>query len=150
MGSLAAVLALCALLPALSAGGPLDELAASLRVVRISVAQLSATETAASAQIEIRNPLPTDLRVESVRYQLRSGRHLLAVGTGRGFVLHPSRVSRIELPIRVAPLSLLGAAGPRVLLGGTIPGLFVGELVVRLPGGERHVSFSLPHEVRIL
>ena len=121
-----------------------------IRVTAIAIHRLSLVDSAGAAELEIGNPYAGDLRVAAVRCELRCHGRVIGRGSVRPFSVRAQRVTRVELPIRIAAGAAAAALGSTAWLGGETPATLSGEVVVSLPGGEKGVPFAAERPMRVL
>lgn len=116
----------------------------------IALTQFSLLESAASAEVTVRNPLSIPLKLASTSYSLfANGREVGSGSTGE-MILRAGQETTLNLPIDLDHGQLLSAAGSALRSGGEVEGRLRGSLVVRLPGGDIPVPLDLSGRVSLL
>jgi LEA14-like dessication related protein len=116
----------------------------------IALTQFSLFESAARAEVTVRNPLSVSLKLASTSYSLfANGRDVGSGSTGE-MTLKAGQETTLNLPIDLDHAELLAAAGSALRSGGEVEGRLRGSLVVRLPGGDVPVPLDLAGRVSLL
>ena len=114
-----------------------------LKLTSIQLTEFSLLESAAQAEVTVRNPLAFPLKLASASYRLlANGREVGSGATGE-MILRPGQETTLKLPIDLDHGQLLAAAGSALGSGGDVEGRLRGALVVRLPGGDIRVPLDL-------
>ena len=120
-----------------------DAASGFVRLTSIQLTEFSLFESAARADVTVRNPLAFPLKLASTRYRLlANGREVGSGATGE-MILRPGQETTLNLPIDLDHGQLLAAAGSALGSGGDIEGRLRGALLVRLPGGDIPVPIDL-------
>lgn len=121
-----------------------------VRLGSIALTQFSLLESAAKADVAVRNPLSFPLKLASTSYRLfANGREVGSGSTGE-MILRAGQETTLNLPIDLDHGQLLAAAGSALRSGGEVEGHLRGSLVVRLPGGDIPVPLDLSGRVSLL
>jgi LEA14-like dessication related protein len=116
----------------------------------IALTQFSLLESAARAEVTVRNPLSIPLKLASTRYSLfANGREVGSGSTGE-MTLKAGQETTLHLPIDLDHGQLLSAAGSALGSGGVVEGRLRGSLVVRLSGGDIPVPLDLSGRISLL
>jgi LEA14-like dessication related protein len=120
-----------------------DAASGFVRLTSIQLTEFSLFESAARADVTVRNPLAFPLKLASTRYRLlANGRDVGSGATGE-MILRPGQETTLNLPIDLDHGQLLAAAGSALRSGGDVEGRLCGTLLVRLPGGDIPVPINL-------
>lgn len=121
-----------------------------VRLGSIALTQFSLLESAAKANVTVKNPLAFPLKLASTSYRLfANGREVGSGSTGE-MILKAARETTLNLPLDLDHGQLLAAAGSALRSGGEVEGRLRGSLVVRLPGGDIPVPLDLSGRVSLL
>lgn len=127
-----------------------DAVSGFVKLGSISLTQFSLLESAARADVAVRNPLSFPLKLASSSYRLfANGREVGSGATGE-MTLRAAAETTLGLPIDLDHGELLAAAGSALRAGGEVEGRLRGTLVVRLPGGDIPVPIDLSGRVSLL
>lgn len=121
--------------------------------VRFAGARLSGlglAETNGEARIAVYNPFRFDVSLRGIRYELASGRSVLARGSRKGLIVRPSRENEVVLPLAISNAAAIGAAGKAVAAGGRISGRLTGEIVLKLGTGDVKVPLAASGTIEVL
>ncbi|MGH9368419.1 MAG: LEA type 2 family protein [Thermoanaerobaculia bacterium] len=121
-----------------------------VRLGSLELTRLSLLASEARATVFVRNPFSFPLRVASARYELFANGRAVGSGETRGLLLHPGRENTLGFPIEVEHGPLLSAAGSALASGGQIDGRLLGQLTVRLPGGDIAAPLDLSGRLSLL
>jgi LEA14-like dessication related protein len=121
-----------------------------VRLGSIALTQFSLLESAAEANVTVRNPLSFPLKLASTSYRLFANGREVGSGTTGEMILKAAQETRLTLPIDLDHSQLLSAAGSALRSGGEVQGRLRGNLVVRLPGGDIPVPLDLSGRVSLL
>jgi LEA14-like dessication related protein len=116
----------------------------------IALTQFSLLESAANAEVTVRNPLSIPLKLASTSYSLFANGREVGSGSTGGMILRAGQETTLNLPIDLDHGQLLSAAGSALRSGGEVEGRLRGSLVVRLPGGDIPVPLDLSGRVSLL
>ena len=128
------------------------EVAASsfVKLTSIQLTEFSLFESAARAEVTVRNPLAFPLKLASASFHLfANGREVGSGATGE-MILRPGQETALKLDIDLDHAQLLAAAGSALRSGGEVEGRLRGALVVRLPGGDIPVPLDLSGRFSVL
>jgi len=127
-----------------------DAAAGFVRLGSLALTQFSLLESAAKAEVAVRNPLSFPLKLASTSYRLfANGREVGSGSTGE-MTLQAAQETTLNLPIDLDHGQLLSAVGSALRSGGEVEGRLRGNLVVRLPGGDIAVPLDLSGRVSLL
>jgi LEA14-like dessication related protein len=110
---------------------------------QIALTEFSLFESAARADVTVRNPLSFPIKLAGAEYRLEIGGRDVGSGTAPGMLLRPSQSTTLGLPIDLDHGQLLAAAGSALRSGGEVQGRLQGTLTIRLPGGDVPVPLNL-------
>jgi LEA14-like dessication related protein len=121
--------------------------------VRFGGARLSGlglSETKGEARIVVYNPFRFDVALRGVRYELGTGRRVVARGSRQGVLVRPGRENEIVLPLTVSNAAAIAAAGKAVVAGGRISGRLTGEIVIKLGTGDVKLPLAAAGTIEVL
>jgi LEA14-like dessication related protein len=121
-----------------------------VRLGSIALTQFSLLESAAKADVTVKNPLTFPLKLASTSYRLFANGLEVGSGVTGEMVLKAAQETALHLPIDLDHGQLLAAAGSALRSGGEVQGRLRGNLVVRLPGGDIPVPLDLSGRVSLL
>jgi hypothetical protein len=121
-----------------------------LRLGSIALTQFSLFESAAKADVIVKNPLSFPLKLASTSYRLFANGREVGSGATKEMILKAAQETTLHLPIDLDHGQLLAAAGSAIRSGGEVEGRLRGSLVVRLPGGDVLVPLDLSGRVSLL
>jgi len=110
---------------------------------QIALTEFSLFESAARADVTVRNPLSFPIKLAGAEYRLEIGGRDVGSGTAPGMLLRPNQATTLGLPIDLDHGQLLAAAGSALQSGGEVQGRISGTLTVRLPGGDVPVPLDM-------
>ncbi len=116
----------------------------------IALTQFSLFESAARAEVTVRNPLSIPLKLASTSYTLFANGREVGSGSTDEMILKAGQETTLSLPIDLDHSQLLAAAGSALRSSGEVEGRLRGSLVVRLPGGDIPVPLDLSGRVSLL
>ena len=116
----------------------------------IELTQFSLLESAARAEVTVRNPLSFPLKLASTRYRLLANGREVGSGATGVMVLRAEQKTTLSLPIDLDHGQLLAAAGSALRSGGEVVGRLQVTLVVHLPGGDIPVPIDLSGRLSLL
>ena len=116
----------------------------------IALTQFSLFESAAKAEVTVRNPLSFPLTLASASYRLFANGREVGSGRAKEMILKAAQETTLPLPIDLDHGQLLAAAGAALRSGGEVEGRLRGSLVVRLHGGDIPVPLDLSGRVSLL
>lgn len=116
----------------------------------IALTQFSLFESAAKAEVTVKNPLSFPLTLASASYRLFANGREVGSGSTKEMILKAAQETTLPLPIDLDHGQLLAAAGSALRSGGEVEGRLRGSLVVRLPGGDIPVPLDLSGRVSLL
>jgi len=116
--------------------------ASFIKLGSMQMTEFSLLQSAAKADVKVKNPLSFPLKIASANYRLSANGQQVGSGATKGMVLHASQETTLELPIDIDHADLLTAAGSTLATGGDIEGRLQGTLVVRLAGGDISVPLD--------
>ena len=116
----------------------------------IALTQFSLFESAAKADVTVKNPLSFPLKLASTSYRLFANGREVGSGSTNEVILKAGQETTLALPIDLDHGQLLAAAGSALRSGGEVEGRLRGSLVVRLPGGDIPVPLDLSGRVSLL
>jgi len=127
-----------------------DAASGFVKLTSIQLTEFSLLESAARAEVTVRNPLAFPLKLASASCRLfANGREVGSGATGE-MILGPGQETTLKLLIDLDHGQLLAAAGSALRSGGDIEGRLRGALVVRLPGGDIPVPLDLSGRFSVL
>ena len=128
------------------------EVAASsfVKLSSIQLTEFSLLESAARADVTVRNPLSFPLKLASASYRLFANGSEVGSGAAGEMILRPEQETTLKLPIDVDHGQLLAAAGSALRSGGDVEARLRGALVLRLPGAEIPVPLNLSGRFSVL
>ena len=110
---------------------------------QIGLTEFSLFESAARAEVTVKNPLSFPVKLAGAQYRLEIGGREVGSGTAPGTLLRPNQSTTLGLPIDIDHGQLLAAAGSALRSGGEVQGRLSGTLTIRLPGGDVPVPLDL-------
>jgi len=110
---------------------------------QIALTEFSLFESAARADVTVRNPLSFPIKLAGAEYRLEIGGREVGAGTAPGMLLRPNQATTLGLPIDLDHGQLLAAAGSALRSGGEVQGRLQGTLTIRLPGGDVLVPLDM-------
>ena len=110
---------------------------------QIALTEFSLFESAARAEVTVKNPLSFPVKLAGAEYRLEIGGRDVGSGTAPGMLLRPNQATTLNLPIDLDHGQLLAAAGSALRSGGEVQGRLQGTLTIRLPGGDVPVPLDL-------
>jgi LEA14-like dessication related protein len=110
---------------------------------QIALTQFSLLESAARAEVTVRNPLSFPVKLAGAEYRLEIDGREVGAGTAPGTLLRPNQSTTLNLPIDLDHGQLLAAAGSALASGGEVTGHLRGTLTIRLPGGDVPVPLDM-------
>src|SRR5438876_4402014 len=120
-----------------------DEASDFVKLTSIQLTEFSLLESAARAEVTVRNPFAFPLKLASATCRLfADGREVGSGATGE-MILRPGQERTVKLPIDLDHGEVLAAGGSALRSGGDVEGRLRGTLVVRLPGGDIPVPLDL-------
>jgi LEA14-like dessication related protein len=121
------------------------EVAASsfVKLTSLQLTEFSLFESAARAEVTVRNPLAFPLKLASTSFRLFAEGREVGSGAAGEMILRPGQETKLTLPIDLDHGQLLAAAGSSLRSGGDVEGRLRGALVIRLPAGEIPVPLDL-------
>jgi LEA14-like dessication related protein len=114
-----------------------------VKLASIQLTEFSLLESAARADVTVRNPLSFPLKLASANFRLFANGREVGSGAAGEMILRPGQETTLRLPIDLDHGQLLAAAGSALSSGGDVEGRLRGTLVVRLPGGDIPVPLDL-------
>jgi|SRR6266542_1982655 len=120
-----------------------DSVTGFVKLGSIELTEFSLFESAARAEVTVRNPFSFPLKLASTRYRLLANGREVGSGATPGTILRAEQRTTLSLPIDLDHGQLLAAAGSALRSGGEVEGRLRGTLVVRLPGGDIPVPIDL-------
>ena len=114
-----------------------------VKLTSIQLTEFSLLESAARAEVTVRNPFAFPLKLASASYRLFANGSEVGSGAAGEMILRPEQETTLRLPIDVDHGQLLGAAGSALRSGGDVEGRLRGALAVRLPRGDIPVPLDL-------
>lgn len=121
-----------------------------VKLAAIQVTEFSLFESAARADITVRNPLSFPLKLASATCRLFANGSEVGSGVAGETILRPGQETTLKLPIDLDHGQLLAAAGSALRAGGDVEGRLRGTLVVRLPGADIPVPLNLSGRFSVL
>jgi LEA14-like dessication related protein len=121
------------------------EVAASsfVKLTSLQLTEFSLFESAARAEVTVRNPLAFPLKLARASCRLFAEGREVGSGAAGEMILRPGQETALKIPIDLDHGQLLAAAGSALRSGGDVEGRLRGALVVRLPGGDIPVPLDL-------
>ena len=113
-----------------------------VKLTSIRLTEFSLLQSAAEAQVTVRNPLSFPLKLASTNYQLFANGREVGSGATGVMTLSPGSTT-LKLPVDLDHGQLLAAAGSAFTSGGAVEGRLRGALVVQLPGATIPVPLNL-------
>lgn len=114
-----------------------------VKLASIQLTEFSLFESAARAEVAVRNPLAFPLKLASASFRLFAEGREVGSGAAGEMILRPGQETVLRIPIDLDHGQLLAAAGSALRSGGEVEGRLRGALVVRLPGGDIPVPLDL-------
>jgi LEA14-like dessication related protein len=127
-----------------------DAASGFVRLTSIQLTEFSLLESAARAEITVRNPLAFPLKLATASYRLFANGREVGSGSNGEMILRPGQETTLKLPIDLDHGQLLAAAGSALRSGNDVEGRLRGALALRLPGGDIPVPFDLSGQFSIL
>jgi LEA14-like dessication related protein len=127
-----------------------DALSGFVKLGSIALTQFSLLESAARAEVTVRNPLSFPLKLASSSYRLFANGSEVGSGSTGEMTLPAAAETTLRLPIDLDHGQLLSAVGSALRSGGEIEGRLRGSLLVRLTGGDVPVPIDLSGRVSLL
>jgi LEA14-like dessication related protein len=127
-----------------------DAASGFVKLTSIQLTEFSLLQSAARAEVTVRNPFTFPLKLASTSYRLFANGSEIGSGTAGETILRPEQETTLRLPIDVDHGQLLGAAGSALRSGGDVEARLRGALVVRLPGGDIPVPLDLSGRFSVL
>ena len=121
-----------------------------VKLASIQLTEFSLLESAARADVTVRNPLAFPLKLASASFRLFANEREVGSGATGETILRPGQETTLTLPIDLDHGQLLAAAGSALRSGGDVEGRLRGTLVVRLPGGDIPVPLDLSGRFSVL
>jgi LEA14-like dessication related protein len=114
-----------------------------VKLASIQLTEFSLLESAARADVTVRNPLSFPLKLAGANFRLFANGREVGSGAAGEMILRPGQETTLRLPIDLDHGQLLAAAGSALSSGGDVEGRLRGALVVRLAGGDIPVPLEL-------
>lgn len=127
-----------------------DAVSGFVRLGSIALTRFSLLESAAKAEVTVRNPLSFPLKLASASYRLYANGREVGSGSMPETILKAGQETLLNLPIDLDHVELLSAVGSALRTGGDVAGRLRGSLVVRLPGADVPVPLDLSGRVSLL
>ena len=121
-----------------------------VKLTSIQLTEFSLLESAARADVTVRNPLAFPLKLAGASCRLFANGREVGSGAAGEMILRPEQETTLRLPIDLDHGQLLAAAGSALGSGGDVEGRLRGALVVRLPGGVIPVPLDLSGRFSVL
>ncbi len=127
-----------------------QDAAGFVKLASIQLTEFSLLESAALAEVIVRNPFAFPLKLASASCRLFANGTKVGSGAAGEMILRPGQETTLKLPIDLDHGQLLTAAGSALGSGGDVEGRLRGALVVRLPGGDIPVPLDLSGRFSVL
>ncbi len=127
-----------------------DAASGFVKLASIQMTEFSLFESAARAEVTVRNPLAFPLKLAGASFRLFANEREVGSGAAGEMILRPGQETTLKLPIDLDHGQLLAAAGSTLRSGGDVEGRLRGALVVRLPGGDIPVPLDLSGRFSVL
>jgi LEA14-like dessication related protein len=120
-----------------------DAASGFVKLTSIRLTEFSLFESAALAEVTVRNPLAFPLKLAGATCRLFANEREVGSGATGEMILRPGQETTLKLPIDLDNAQLLAAAGSAFRSGDDVEGRLRGTLVVRLSRGDIPVPLDL-------
>jgi LEA14-like dessication related protein len=115
-----------------------------VELTSLELTALSEKRSEARAVLKVSNPFPSPVRLTAGRFVLLVNGHEVGQGSSPPRTVRAHKLRGVEIPIRIDRKGLLAALGGQFDAGMQIDAELSGEILLRLPSGDRSMPLRLP------